>query len=46
MKRVTKKNELDVDFIKSNALTKEEVKALSEYIKKLKNKKQKIRKAA
>lgn len=32
-------NELNVDFIKSKPLNKEEVKALSEFIKKLKNKK-------
>ena len=36
MKKTNKKNELDVDFIQSKPLTKEEQKALSEFIKKLK----------
>jgi len=37
----SKKQELDVDFIQSKPLTKAEEKALSEYIKKLKNSKKK-----
>lgn len=37
----TKRQELDVDFIQSRPLTKEEEKNLSEYIQKLKNKKKK-----
>ena len=37
----TKKQELDVDFIQSRPLTKEEEKKLSEYIKKAKSKKNK-----
>jgi hypothetical protein len=44
----TKRQELDVDFIQSRPLTKEEEKNLSEYIQKLKNKKKKstLKKAA
>jgi hypothetical protein len=45
MKKVKDKKELDVDFIQSKPLTDEEQKALSEFIKKLKTKKQ-IKKAA
>ena len=41
-----KKNELDVDFIESKPLSKEEEKALSEFIKKLKSKKNNLKKAA
>ena len=37
----TKRQELDVDFIQSKPLTKEEEKKLSEIIKKLKNKNKK-----
>lgn len=37
----TKRQELNVDFIQSRPLTKEEEKNLSEYIQKLKNKKKK-----
>lgn len=37
----TKKPELDVDFIQSRPLTKEEEKQLSEYIRKEKSKKSK-----
>lgn len=37
----TKRQELDVDFIQSRPLTKEEEKKLSEYIQKLKNKRKK-----
>lgn len=39
MKKINKKNELDIDFIESKPLTKDEQKALSEFIKKLKSKK-------
>ena len=42
----TKDKELDVDFIESRPLTKAEEKALSEYIKELKNKKNKTTKKA
>ncbi len=45
MKKINKNNELDVDFIESKPLTKEEEQALSEFIKKLKLKKN-IKKAA
>ena len=37
-----KKQELDVDFIQSRPLTKEEEKKISEYIKKQKNKAKKL----
>jgi hypothetical protein len=37
-----KRQELDVDFIQSRPLTKEEEKNLSEYIKKQKNKTKKL----
>lgn len=37
----TKRTELDVDFIQSKPLTAAEEKALSEYIRQLKNKKKK-----
>jgi len=37
----TKKQELDVDFIQSRPLTQKEEKELSEFIKKLKDKKNK-----
>ncbi len=37
-----KRQELDVDFIQSRSLTKEEEKKLSEYIKKQKNKTKKL----
>jgi hypothetical protein len=37
----TEKKELDVDFIQSRPLTKEEQKKLSEYIQKLKDKNKK-----
>lgn len=37
-----KKQELDVDFIQSRQLTKEEEKKISEYIKKQKNKAKKL----
>ena len=37
----TKNQELDVDFIQSKTLTKKEEKELSEFIRKLKNKKNK-----
>lgn len=37
----TKNEELDVDFIQSRPLTQKEEKELSEFIKKLKNKKSK-----
>lgn len=46
MKKLKSKNELDVDFIQSKPLTKEEEKALSEFIKKLKAKKQTVKRAA
>lgn len=46
MKKTKHKNELDVDFIESKPLTKEEEKALSEFIKKLKAKRQNLKKAA
>ncbi len=46
MKKNKNKNELNVDFIQSKPLTKEEQKALSEFIKKLKNKKRTIKHAA
>ncbi|MCW3075827.1 MAG: hypothetical protein JWO32_436 [Bacteroidetes bacterium] len=46
MKKIKDKKELDVDFIQSKPLTLEEEKALSEFIKKLKAKKQAIKKAA
>jgi len=46
MKKSNKKIELDVDFIQSKPLTKEEQKALSEFIKKLKAKKRAIKHAA
>ena len=46
MKKLHSKNELDVDFIQSKPLTKEEEKALSEFIKKLKSKKRTNKKAA
>jgi cytochrome c1 len=44
----TKKQELDIDFIQSKPLTKEEQAKLSEFIQQLKNKKKKTvrRKAA
>lgn len=44
----TKNKELDVDFIESKPLEKAEEKALSEFIKQLKNKKSKpaVKKAA
>jgi F0F1-type ATP synthase delta subunit len=38
----SKKQELDVDFIQSKPLSESEEKALSEYIKKLKDSKSKI----
>ena len=38
MKNKKQKKELDVDFIQSRPLTKEEEKGLSEFIKKLKEK--------
>lgn len=46
MKKIKNKNELDVDFIESKPLTTEEEKALSEFIKKLKAKRQHVKKAA
>ena len=46
MKKLNSKNELDVDFIQSKALTREEEIALSEFIKKLKSKKINKKKAA
>jgi F0F1-type ATP synthase delta subunit len=46
MKKSYKKNELDVDFIQSKPLTKKEQQALSEFIKKLKNKKRIVKHAA
>lgn len=46
MKKLKNKNELDVDFIESKPLTKDEEKALSEFIKKLKAKRLNIKKAA
>jgi hypothetical protein len=46
MKKPHTKNELDVDFIQSRPLTKEEEKSLSEFIKKLKSKKRTTKKAA
>ena len=46
MKKVSKNNELDVDFIESKPLSKEEKLALSEFIKKLKSKNNNIKKAA
>ena len=46
MKKSNKKNELDVDFIQSKPLTKEEQKALGEFIKKIKNKKRTVKHAA
>ena len=45
MKKLQPKNELDVDFIQSKPLTKEEEKAVSEFIKKLKTKKRTTKKA-
>ena len=46
MKKLNSKNELNVDFIKSKPLTKEEEIALSEFIKKLKSKKRTTKRAA
>ncbi len=46
MKKTHSKKELDVDFIQSRPLTKDEEKALSEFIKKLKTKKRASKKAA
>ena len=46
MKKIKHKNELDVDFIESKPLTKEEEQALSEFIKKLKSKRHHSKKAA
>ncbi|MBK7311736.1 MAG: hypothetical protein IPI93_13420 [Sphingobacteriaceae bacterium] len=46
MKKSNKKNELDVDFIQSKPLTKEEQKSLSKFIKKLKAKKRTFKRAA
>lgn len=46
MKKIKNKKELDVDFIQSRSLTKEEEKALSEFIKNLKAKKRTVKKAA
>jgi hypothetical protein len=42
----SKKNQLEVDFIQSKPLTKEEETNLTEFIKKLKNKKTKAAKKA
>jgi hypothetical protein len=42
----SKKNQLEVDFIQSKPLTKEEETNLTEFIKKLKNKKTKASKKA
>jgi hypothetical protein len=46
MKKSHSKNELDVDFIQSKPLTKQEELALSEFIIKLKSKKRATKKAA
>ena len=46
MKKLHSKNELDVDFIQSKPMTKDEEIALSEFIKKLKSKKRTAKKAA
>lgn len=46
MKKLHSKNELDVDFIQSKPLTKEEESALSEFIRKIKSKKRTTKKAA
>jgi hypothetical protein len=46
VKKSNHKTELDVDFIESKPLSKEEEKALSEFIKKLKSKKHNHKKAA
>ncbi len=46
MKKAHSKNELDVDFIQSKPLTKEEERALSEFIKKQKAKKKPAKRAA
>ncbi len=48
MKNKSRKNELDVDFIQSRPMTKEEERALSEYIKDYKEKRKKdaLKKAA